>query len=294
MQGGYTHTGGMSGGRTPANIAQAQQMSGRYGKESSNFAMGQFQQQQLTKQLTPKTFWQRMGDAISGSGGNVGRDKEFDQSPFKSRDGANQTDYIPSWRSDIAGPFGNNQRSTRPGSVPSMRQMAKNQKRFDKQLFKSDTFRGAHPDIRRANGGPAYTRGRDTVPAMLTAGEWVVPKETVDLYGLGYMNKLNKGEVQHFAKGGYVGPQGGSDGPSPSVGGASSVNNDFVINVNVTNEGGAGGEASESGERDQNTQGGLEEDERNKELGTRIKGAVVQEIVYQKRPGGLLYNEKRS
>ena len=173
-------------------------------------------------------------------------------------------------------------------NVSKQKAEARRQKQWDRRYEASSKVK------KHAKGGPAHTRGRDTVPAMLTAGEWVVPKETVDLYGLGYMNKLNKGEVQHFAKGGYVGPQGGSDGPSPSVGGASSVNNDFVINVNVTNEGGAGGEASESGERDQNTQGGLEEDERNKELGTRIKGAVVQEIVYQKRPGGLLYNEKRS
>jgi hypothetical protein len=150
--------------------------------------------------------------------------------------------------------------------------------------------------VKKAKGGPAHTRGRDTVPAMLTAGEWVVPKETVDLYGLAYMEKINKGQVRHFAEGGYVGPRGGGETPSSGGGGASSVNNDFTINVNVTNEGGvAGGNVSGTEtERDQNTQGGLEEQERNKELGVRIKGAVVQEIVQQKRPGGLLYNEKRS
>ena len=157
------------------------------------------------------------------------------------------------------------------------------------------SFRKDHDIMHAAAGGPAHTRGRDTVPAMLTAGEWVVPKETVDLYGMGFMNKLNKGEVQHFAEGGYVGPRGGGETPSSGGGSASSVNNDFTINVNVTNEGGGSDDGRTAlGEKDQNTQGGLEENERNKELGVRIKGAVVQEIVYQKRPGGLLYNEKRS
>jgi len=156
-------------------------------------------------------------------------------------------------------------------------------------------FRQDHDTMHVAAGGPAHTRGRDTVPAMLTAGEWVVPKETVDLYGMGFMNKLNKGEVQHFAEGGYVGPRGGGETPSSGGGSASSVNNDFTINVNVTNEGGGSDDGRTAlGEKDQNTQGGLEENERNKELGVRIKGAVVQEIVYQKRPGGLLYSEKRS
>ena len=150
--------------------------------------------------------------------------------------------------------------------------------------------------INVARGG--LIKGTDSVPAMLTAGEWVVPKKVVDHVGVDYLRNLNKRqEVSYFAQGGYVGAPGAGAPASMGDGGTTStVNNDFTINVNVTNEGGVSTETGEgtTGERDQNTQGGLEQSERNKELGNRIKQVVTEEIVYQKRPGGLLYNEKRT
>ena len=65
----------------------------------------------------------------------------------------------------------------------------------------------------RAGGGDIFTpRGTDTVPAMLTPGEFVVRKAAVDSVGVGYLNALNKtgkkagkyakgGEVQYFQDG---------------------------------------------------------------------------------------------
>ena len=52
-----------------------------------------------------------------------------------------------------------------------------------------------------AEGGMA----QDDVPALLMNGEYVVNKEAVKKYGSGFFEKLNKGSVNKFAKGGQVG-----------------------------------------------------------------------------------------
>jgi hypothetical protein len=55
-----------------------------------------------------------------------------------------------------------------------------------------------------ARGGSS--RGSDTVPAMLTPGEFVMNKDSVSKYGTSFMEKLNKGGVvPGFANGGAVG-----------------------------------------------------------------------------------------
>ena len=65
----------------------------------------------------------------------------------------------------------------------------------------------------------------DTVPAMLTPGEFVMTPEAVQKYGVGYMKSLNRGIVPGFRRGGLVGTgnvryrQSGSS--APESGGAS-------------------------------------------------------------------------
>ena len=44
-----------------------------------------------------------------------------------------------------------------------------------------------------ASGG--FSRGTDTIPAMLTAGEYVVRKSAVDSLGVGTMNSINNGNM---------------------------------------------------------------------------------------------------
>jgi hypothetical protein len=56
-----------------------------------------------------------------------------------------------------------------------------------------------------AQGGAAT----DTVPAMLTPGEFVMNAGAVKRNGLGFMKALNTGKIQGFAKGGAVYRQGG-------------------------------------------------------------------------------------
>ena len=58
-----------------------------------------------------------------------------------------------------------------------------------------------------AKGGPIFQpRGTDTVPAMLTPGEFVIKKSSVDQYGPGVMEAINSGNAQVYAaSGGRVG-----------------------------------------------------------------------------------------
>ena len=47
--------------------------------------------------------------------------------------------------------------------------------------------------------------GTDTVPAMLTPGEFVMNKSAVQKHGVGFMKNLNRGRVPGFRRGGLVG-----------------------------------------------------------------------------------------
>ena len=60
-----------------------------------------------------------------------------------------------------------------------------------------------------ANSGGMISGGsgtRDDVPALLTGGEFVMRKSSVNKYGAGFMNALNQGAVPRFANGGMFIP----------------------------------------------------------------------------------------
>ncbi len=63
--------------------------------------------------------------------------------------------------------------------------------------------------LKMAKGGsvPRFAQGgqADTVPAMLTPGEFVMSKGAVQRHGVGYMKNLNRGRVPGFNRGGLVG-----------------------------------------------------------------------------------------
>jgi hypothetical protein len=63
---------------------------------------------------------------------------------------------------------------------------------------------------RLSGGGPS-----DTVDALLTPGEWVVPKDVAERVGYGNLDRMNKSGVKGFAKGGIVGPQKFASGSGP-------------------------------------------------------------------------------
>ena len=62
---------------------------------------------------------------------------------------------------------------------------------------------------KKAAGGSISGAGTDTVPALLTPGEFVINKKSAESYGYGNLGKINKyakgGPVQKFANGGDVG-----------------------------------------------------------------------------------------
>jgi flagellin-like hook-associated protein FlgL len=59
--------------------------------------------------------------------------------------------------------------------------------------------------------------GTDTVPAMLTPGEFVVRKSSVDKYGTSFMNSLNSGTVQGLFEGGMPDEEKGKWKPAPHI-----------------------------------------------------------------------------
>ena len=131
------------------------------------------------------------------------------------------------------------------------------------------------PDM--AAGGS--TRGSSA--AMLTGGEYVMGADTVRQYGLGFMGELNRGNVSGMAAGG---PVGGFTG-----GGVGSVNNNVSVNVNIDKRG--NGDASSSPETstdNTSSENSTAEAQRSKDLGVALQTVVLQEIMKQQRPGGLL------
>lgn len=61
--------------------------------------------------------------------------------------------------------------------------------------------------FRFATGGPVFGAGSatsDSIPAMLSNGEYVMNASAVDRFGLGFFNRLNNGELPALAEGGLV------------------------------------------------------------------------------------------
>jgi len=145
--------------------------------------------------------------------------------------------------------------------------------------FTSDKL-GSHGmpiGVGKANGGMIATMG----------GEYIMSPEAVRTHGINFMTELNRGNVPGYASGGLV-------GSAPAAGGGmigGSTTNNVSISVNIDKNGKATADGSATSER-----GGPSEKDKqteidnNKELGQILKGVVLQEIVRQQRPGGLLNN----
>ena len=123
-------------------------------------------------------------------------------------------------------------------------------------------------------GGPVG-RGTDTVPAMLTPGEFVVKKSAVDKYGTGFLSSLNNGvlPMRGFQNGGSVSPVAAEAGASAMGGNQISNNSDFTFNIQdgkVSQEGGQGSS------------------ENQREFASRIRSAVTTVIQEESRSGGTL------
>ena len=132
-----------------------------------------------------------------------------------------------------------------------------------------------------ANGGIARVMG----------GEYIMSPSAVRTHGVNFMTELNRGNVPSFAAGGLFGNQPGpvinNGGSSLNTGG--NTTNNVKVSVNIDKSGKASADTSatsQSGgpsEREES-----QEVENNKEFGKVLQNVVVQEIIKQQRPGGLL------
>jgi len=128
--------------------------------------------------------------------------------------------------------------------------------------------------VSQSRGGGVSGFGTDTVPAMLTPGEFVMKKDSVDKYGASFLSSLNEGlmPMGKFQNGGSVSPI--STQPAPSAAGNLVTNNsDFTFNIEK-------GNAKEDG--------GSEENRQNADFSRKIRSAVTSIVQEESRRGGSL------
>jgi hypothetical protein len=121
----------------------------------------------------------------------------------------------------------------------------------------------------------------DNIPAMLTGGEFVVNAGAVKKYG--------SNTLQYMNRGGMIGDQkfvpGDQNGSSKKSQAESSTNNNTVnISVNMGNGGGLPTVSEDASGTAPNTANG------GRELGRKIRDAVLHVIDQEKRIGGKLRN----
>ena len=113
----------------------------------------------------------------------------------------------------------------------------------------------------------------DTVPAMLTPGEFVIKKSSVEQYGTSFLSSLNEGllPMSKFQNGGSV----SAISTSPQAGPANQITNssDFTFNI----EGGKGEKGDSS-----------VESENGGDFARRIRSAVTNIVQEESRRGGSL------
>ena len=122
------------------------------------------------------------------------------------------------------------------------------------------------------------TPGIDQIPAMLSEGEYVIRKSSVQQLGKPMLDRMNAGK---FADGGEVTPIS-EDAESSVTGG---MTNNISISVNVNKDGGESKDGKEGGKTPDEASA---DNEKNRAMGERIKAQVVNVIREEQRPGGLL------
>lgn len=168
------------------------------------------------------------------------------------------------------------------------------------------------------------TDSRDTVPAMLMGGEFVVRKDVVDRVGVKYLDDLNKGKVRGYAYGGLVASptvnpvyqpnQSNDESILRLITVAESIRDELTRSVeknrgnipqqeresrgltinlsnNITiNREGNVSSGTTNRQEGQNRDDNSTDQERAKKLNELIKNQCLQVIIEQQRPNGLLSN----
>ena len=95
----------------------------------------------------------------------------------------------------------------------------------DIALAKTNLAAAKKPTKKRAAGGGIG--GTDTVPALLTPGEFVINKASAQSIGYGNLNRMNRSGVARFAAGGTVG------GIQTFAGGGGVLGSDFIAQLKM-------------------------------------------------------------
>ena len=122
--------------------------------------------------------------------------------------------------------------------------------------------------------------GGDNVPALLMGGEYVMNKDSVNKYGVDFFEQLN---ANKYRNGGYVGESKPQAGTTTAGAGDSTNNINITVNVDKNGASATSLDASSDGSS-------LTEEQRTKQLAEKVNSAVLNTIIEQKRPGGLLYD----
>lgn len=173
-------------------------------------------------------------------------------------------------------------------------------------------------------GGASGGYASDNVPALLTGGEYVINRGTVNRFGVDFFNRINRGQIPTYANGGVVGSSiTASQAQNDSYSRMSEMMQKLVdltmqvrdsleknpinrnniqnnqgtaektgginnnINISVSVQSGTETKSETSVESGGNNEKNLKQ---SKELAEIIKGLTVKTIIEQQRPGGTLYN----
>ena len=135
---------------------------------------------------------------------------------------------------------------------------------------------------------PYGNRITDSIPAMLTGGEYVVNSNAVRKYGVGGLNSINSG-IARFQDGGMVSDGGAGGGMTETNTNTSSTNN-VSVNITVNAQGGNSSEETNTNEEGSAPQ---TQAEKYADFSKKVKQVVMQVINTEQRSGGLLDSTKK-
>jgi len=147
--------------------------------------------------------------------------------------------------------------------------------------------------VTRAAGGSVSQYSTDSVPAILTPGEYVLNSNATSYYGQDYLNRLNRKQIDR--NGGlaeYTTPVRGSMPAAQPVQTAAApqqiIENNVSINITTSSDGTTTADTTQSS-NDKSI-----EPEKLKQLSLMIKEQTLRVINEQQRPGGRLYSANTS
>jgi len=153
--------------------------------------------------------------------------------------------------------------------------------------YGAEHYMGPFAPGKKGKGGGKISGGyinRDSIPAFLSGGEYVMNNRAVRKYGLGFMGRLNGGLIPGFQGGGSVGPES----PAPLNAQSATNTNNISINISMGGEGGGNKAGTAEGNENANLESTKDDKTKGKELSERIRAAVVQVISEEQRVGGSL------